>query len=87
MKRIVLLLAVALCAGSLQAREYHVAKTGSDTNDGSATSPFLTISKAAMVLKTGDTVTVTTTHNAFVTTRAAVLHYFDRTLVEFAERP
>ena len=58
MKKLMLILALALCAGGLQAREYHVAKTGSDTNDGSAASPFLTISKAAMVLKTGDTVTV-----------------------------
>ncbi len=36
---------------------------------------------------TGDTVTVSTTHDAYVTTRAAVLKYFDRTLVEFAETP
>ena len=36
---------------------------------------------------TGDTVTVSTTHDAYVTTRAAVLKYFDRTLVEFTETP
>lgn len=42
----------------LSAREFHVAKTGSDQNDGSAASPFLTINKAAMVLRTGDTVIV-----------------------------
>ena len=36
---------------------------------------------------TGDTVTVSTTHDAFVTTRAAVLHYFDASLVEFTEIP
>ena len=58
MRKLLLILAMSLCAAGLQAREYHVAKTGSDTNDGSEASPFLTISKAAMVLKTGDTVTV-----------------------------
>ena len=59
MKRLLLSISVALiCSAGLYAREYHVAKTGSDQNDGSAAAPFLTINKAAMVLKTGDTVTV-----------------------------
>ena len=59
MKRLLLSISLALiCSAGLSAREYHVAKTGSDQNDGSAAAPFLTISKAAMVLKTGDTVTV-----------------------------
>ena len=49
-----------LCAASqaLPAREYHVAKNGSDANPGTAGAPFLTISKAAEVLTAGDTVTV-----------------------------
>ena len=45
------------------------------------------IDEAASAEVTGDTVTVSTTHDAYVTTRAAVLKYFDRTLVEFAETP
>ena len=56
-KLILLISAVLIATAGLSAREYHVAKTGSDNNDGSAAAPFLTISKAAMVLKTGDTVT------------------------------
>ena len=47
-----------MLAGGVSAREFHVAKSGSDTNDGSAAAPFLTINRAAMVLRAGDTVTV-----------------------------
>lgn len=49
-----------LCAASrtLSAREYHVAKNGSDSNPGTAEAPFLTISRAAQILTAGDTVTV-----------------------------
>ena len=50
--------AVMMLGLNVSGREFHVAKTGSDQNDGSAASPFLTINKAAMVLRTGDTVTV-----------------------------
>jgi hypothetical protein len=39
-------------------RIYHVAKTGSDTNEGSAESPWLTISHAALKVKAGDTVII-----------------------------
>lgn len=38
--------------------EYHVAKTGSDGNAGTAAAPFLTISAAASVAKAGDVITV-----------------------------
>ena len=38
--------------------EYHVAKNGSDSGDGTRENPFLTISKAASVAVAGDTVTV-----------------------------
>jgi hypothetical protein len=38
--------------------EYHVAKTGSDTNPGTKEAPFLTVSKAALIMKSSDTVTV-----------------------------
>ena len=37
---------------------YHVAKTGKDSNSGTARSPFLTISKAAEVAQPGDQIYV-----------------------------
>jgi hypothetical protein len=44
------------CTGGV--REYHVAVSGSDSNDGSITKPFQTISAAARIAKAGDIVTV-----------------------------
>lgn len=38
--------------------EYHVAKTGSDKNDGTRERPFLTISRAAAIAEEGDVVVV-----------------------------
>ncbi len=59
MKKCILLAAAALLAGGpSMARELHVAKNGSDRNDGSAGAPFLTISRAAEELRSADTVTV-----------------------------
>ena len=51
---------------------YYVANTGNDNNPGTATSPFLTIQKAANIVKPGDTVIVrdgiyTTTRDYIVT--------------------
>jgi hypothetical protein len=40
------------------AGEYHVAKTGNDSNDGNAARPFLTINRAVNFAVAGDTVTV-----------------------------
>ncbi len=40
------------------AREIHVAKTGSDSDFGSHTRPYLTINKAVSVAQRGDTVTI-----------------------------
>ncbi len=59
-KHVLCILAAAfMCSGTFAyADEYHVAKTGSDKNPGTAESPFLTISKAASTAKTGDVVTV-----------------------------
>src|SRR3954451_2585227 len=37
---------------------FHVAKTGSDIEDGSEASPFLTINRAAAVAQAGDTIVV-----------------------------
>jgi hypothetical protein len=42
------------------AREYYVAKTGSDTNPGTLDQPFLTIQRAASVMVAGDTVYIRT---------------------------
>lgn len=39
-------------------REYHVSVKGSDTDPGTADKPFRTITKAANVVKAGDTVTI-----------------------------
>lgn len=39
-------------------RVIHVAKTGSDTNDGSATAPLFTISKAESIAQPGDSIVV-----------------------------
>ncbi|MHC4739932.1 MAG: right-handed parallel beta-helix repeat-containing protein [Planctomycetota bacterium] len=50
-------LMLLICTVS-SAREYHVSKSGSDTNDGSASRPFKTISAAAQVAQGGDTITV-----------------------------
>ena len=59
MRRVLLFASFLLMlAGSVCAREFHVAKTGSDNNPGTAEAPFLTINRAAMELRAGDTVTV-----------------------------
>ncbi|HEY5511795.1 MAG TPA: right-handed parallel beta-helix repeat-containing protein [Prolixibacteraceae bacterium] len=52
-----LLVAFAL-ATTLQAREWHVAKSGNDTNSGSGSSPLLTIQRGAELAKAGDIITV-----------------------------
>ena len=52
--------AILLCAlmSSVQASEYHVSPSGLDSNSGTASRPFRTISKAALVMKPGDTCVV-----------------------------
>ncbi len=47
-----------LTSSGLFATDYHVAKTGSDTNEGTLESPFLTISKAARIAVAGDVVII-----------------------------
>jgi hypothetical protein len=44
----------ALATLSLSAKEYHVATTGNDKNDGSLKSPFITINHAAQIAVAGD---------------------------------
>jgi len=55
-----LIVILTLCAltGCETNTEYHVAKTGNDTNPGSQAKPFKTISAAAVVAEAGDTITV-----------------------------
>lgn len=52
------LVITAVYAQESVGRDYHVAVTGDDSNDGSAEAPFKTISAAAAVAQPGDIVTV-----------------------------
>ena len=58
MKRILSVLLALALGFIISAKEYHVAKTGNDHNDGSLISPFLSIQKAADVAQPGDVITV-----------------------------
>lgn len=58
MKRLQLLLITLIIFSSLFAKEYHVAKTGSNSNSGTFEQPFLTIQAAADVAQPGDVITV-----------------------------
>ena len=58
MRKVALIVLVALLARSLSAREYHVSVEGRDTNDGSASKPLKTISAAAQMAQPGDMITV-----------------------------
>ncbi|MEL7160200.1 MAG: right-handed parallel beta-helix repeat-containing protein [Bacteroidota bacterium] len=51
-------LSLILASTLLSATEYHVAKTGSNDNDGSQATPFLTIGKAAGLVQPGDVVVI-----------------------------
>ncbi len=54
----IVLVLVSCMNPMLSAKEYHVSKTGSNSNSGSETEPLLTISKAAKLATPGDTITV-----------------------------
>lgn len=54
MKNLMILLGL-LIAHSASATNYYVSKSGSDTNTGTLSSPFLTIGKASSMLSAGDT--------------------------------
>lgn len=58
MKKIFQLFLSIILTVSAHAVEYHVSKSGLDTNLGSYSNPFATISKAAEVAQPGDTITV-----------------------------
>lgn len=50
------LLGFATCV--VNAREYHVSPSGSDSNNGSTSSPSRTISKATRIVLPNDTITI-----------------------------
>src|SRR5450759_5103393 len=52
------MLIVALLAHAGYARELHVSVNGNDSNDGSPSKPYRTISAAAAVAQPGDAITV-----------------------------
>jgi hypothetical protein len=58
MKQMTALLLLALVPHLASAKEYHVSVTGDDSNKGSASKPFKTISAAAWVAQPGDVITV-----------------------------
>lgn len=58
MKTITLAILFTLITTTMDAREYHVAKTGDDTNPGTREMPLFTISAAAELAQPGDTITV-----------------------------
>ena len=58
MKSIQITLIALAFSFTVSAKEYHVAKTGSDTNQGTSESPFLSIQAAADVAQVRDVITV-----------------------------
>ena len=58
MRKVALIVLIVWFAQPLSAREYHVAREGLDTNEGSAAQPLKTISAAAQKAQSGDVVTV-----------------------------
>ena len=58
MKQLQLILLTLAFSLTISAKEYHVAKTGSDANSGTIESPLLTIQSAANVAQAGDVITV-----------------------------
>jgi hypothetical protein len=58
MKPVLFLIFLVLVEFHLFAKEFHVAKTGNDSNPGTAENPFLTIQAAADVARPGDVITV-----------------------------
>src|ERR1035438_7039084 len=57
-KRPVSLLLLGLFSLAASAREFHVSINGNDSNDGSSTKPYRSISAAAAVAQPGDAITV-----------------------------
>lgn len=58
MEKKITALCITLIASSLSAEEYHVSPGGLDSNTGSKSAPFKTISAAAAIAQPGDVITV-----------------------------
>lgn len=58
MKQMIALLLLAAMPHLASAKEFHVSVNGNDTDKGSASKPFRTISAAAQVAQPGDVITV-----------------------------
>jgi len=58
MEKMILLILGMFAFIGVSAREFHVAKSGNDTHEGSLLSPFLTISRAIQFAMPDDTITV-----------------------------
>ena len=58
MKRLKIILAALILSSAISAREYHVAKSGHDSNEGSRALPFLTMQAAADFARPGDVIIV-----------------------------
>jgi len=57
-KRLTIILAALILGNSVLAKEYHVSKSGNDSNEGTKASPFLTIQTAANIAQPGDIIIV-----------------------------
>jgi hypothetical protein len=58
MKQLQIIIIAVIFSFSVSAKEYHVAKTGTDKNHGTPKSPFLTIQAAANIAQPGDVIIV-----------------------------
>ena len=56
--KLTLLFTLVFMTSAINAREYHVSVSGSDKNDGSASSPFKTITAASQAAQPGDVIIV-----------------------------
>ncbi len=58
MRRLQSILFALILSITVTAKEYHVAKTGDDANNGALDAPFLTIQAAADIAQAGDVITI-----------------------------
>jgi len=58
MRRLQSILLALILSITVTAKEYHVAKTGKDANNGGLDAPFLTIQAAADIAQAGDVITI-----------------------------
>ena len=58
MRRLQSILFALILSITVTAKEYHVAKSGDDANNGAIDSPFLSIQAAADIAQAGDVITI-----------------------------